>query len=665
MNIFPTRLTNFFSPPTVYPPSEIAKIGDAARGSLLVEKLEQIPSLLQSLVKEVHGQGGQIWMKNNYWKDKKILSKGYVGIHMRISLPVPEKPGACILTEVQIHPKGIMDGTKKCAKELAHRFYKIPSVGAEEDREIVSCSQLIYLTSMVKLLYPEQELKTAKEAVDQYVELDKIMSVEERNIERLILETAFLLKKDKDTLGTGKFIKKYQAVLPKNCQAIADAWMETAQRINSKLERLGVTSQFSGLANLSIAENTAKSFEELREDATLVAPIFNKICVLSANQPGCSVTYGTDEAHMLKSEKSLREKLDEPIRVALKKKPKVVQYLAKLQDPQVAKNAKKGISLIGVIAGFCSAYSWYTASNSRNAMQGGFNSVNSEFHTGMDKLKLLPDVQRNLEARLNFLDLSIDSTESTTASINRLSGEVIACNLELFEQIKAKNDSIKKTALALQKVTTARQKTTEAQQRHQDEISPVKKCFEDMNTALYNGYGDLPDEEQKRFKAKMLLANISLENTNKSCAAIIKGMNEVHECRREQLICLTNYTEALRLKDLANSKTIDVLNQTLTLQINHTSVIVPLSYRNGVCSTLENITKQKDDLLDTNRDLLLQIADKKGNLTACEKDRTHNNTLLEKCEKARDDFKKEKEDCITAKNTCELEKAGKRLCFLG
>src|SRR5277367_3646515 len=124
----------------------IAKIGDVIRGSLLTNRLERIPLLLRSVTQQVAANGGRYYIKN-FWDDPDRLSLGYVGVHVKICMPIPE--ARHILMELQIHPKQIMDGTEDCAKEIAHRLYKMPEEATEEKTspDIIASSQLVYLTS--------------------------------------------------------------------------------------------------------------------------------------------------------------------------------------------------------------------------------------------------------------------------------------------------------------------------------------------------------------------------------------------------------------------------------------------------------------------------------------------------------------------------------------
>src|SRR5438552_3809725 len=101
------------SPITIANP--LAKIGDVIRGSLLADRPEQILALYNSVTQRITEQGGKFYVKN-FWDDPKPLSLGYVGVHIKIRMPIPsEKTGSTlgkderryILMELQLHLKAI------------------------------------------------------------------------------------------------------------------------------------------------------------------------------------------------------------------------------------------------------------------------------------------------------------------------------------------------------------------------------------------------------------------------------------------------------------------------------------------------------------------------------------------------------------------------------
>lgn len=285
----------------------IAKIGDVIRGTLVANKLEQVPRLIQSINELIKDAGGESYDKN-FWGDPKPLSLGYVGFHKKIRIPLPAKknqagnsePERYINMELQIHLKEIMDGTQKCAKELTHRLYKIPEEIAEEtdSSDVISSSQLIYLTSMVKLLYPTDELERITNLLDV---IQAATKTHEKM--RLTLETALLLHNER--LCHGDWNERLQAVVPQDKDAVAAVWMETAKKIN-------------GILNLSIVEmdknkvwtNTARTIDELYADANEMGPFFKKMCeTAAAREPGCFANFGPGNQHMIKDRNSLQGKI--------------------------------------------------------------------------------------------------------------------------------------------------------------------------------------------------------------------------------------------------------------------------------------------------------------------------------------------------------------------
>jgi hypothetical protein len=288
--------------PCVSEADVMAKIGDVIRGSLIASKLKRIPLMLQELTQQIEKQGGRYYIKN-FWSDREPLSLGYVGIHIKIRMPLPGRAGKYILMEVQIHPKQIMDGTKDCAKQIAHRLYKMPEEGADEkvSPELVSSSQLVYLTSMVKLLCPKDELDRVADFVDL---IEGATGTADRK-RLLVAETALLLHNEKQ-LGSGDWNDKLQAVVPKNKEAVEKAWLETAAKINEKL-------------NLPVVRrderyswtNTARSIDELYADAAHVRSQFKAMCKRAAgSQYACFANFGPRNRYMIKERKSLQDKIN-------------------------------------------------------------------------------------------------------------------------------------------------------------------------------------------------------------------------------------------------------------------------------------------------------------------------------------------------------------------
>jgi tetratricopeptide (TPR) repeat protein len=295
--------------------ASVANLGDIVRGSLIADKIDQIPILLNRVIAWVEKNEGKLFVKN-FWSDPKPLSKGYVGVHARIHMPIPpvsanaaeavnnspNEPRKYILMELQLHLRAIMNGTLDCAKEFAHRLYKLPEEDAKEtaSADVISSSQLIYLTSMVKSLYDPEELKRINNLLEYYTLISKTDGKS-----RLIFETALLL--NDANLCPGVLNEKLQALVPTDKNAIQSAWVTTAMAVNKKLN-LPVIKP----AGSHLWANTAKSVDELFSDALQIAPFFEKMCNEAVEgMPDCSVNFGPGNKHMLKEKDSLLKKLEE------------------------------------------------------------------------------------------------------------------------------------------------------------------------------------------------------------------------------------------------------------------------------------------------------------------------------------------------------------------
>lgn len=291
----------------------IAEIGDAVRGTLYTEKLEQIPALLQSLAEQITTRGGEYYIKN-FWSDRNPLSLGYVGIHVKIRMPLIPGSSEYILMEVQIHAKQIMDGTKNCAKEIAHRLYKMPEEETEKEcsPDIISASQLMYLTSMAKLLRTEAELKKTASIVNILGEIEGKEDSEQEKM-RLVRETALLLNNENE-LGDGEWNKQLKAVVPKNKDAVAKAWIDTAAKINKRLNLPTCDKNES-----SSWTNTAKSVDELLENAGRVADDFHRMCGMAAADGIGLISYGPENKQKIKTLESLQIKIKKDIESLRKK----------------------------------------------------------------------------------------------------------------------------------------------------------------------------------------------------------------------------------------------------------------------------------------------------------------------------------------------------------
>ena len=104
----------------------LEKISDAVRGTVIVERPEDIKPAVAALKKQVEAAGGQLVVDNKFAKPNKA---GYGAVHADMLLPT--KDGGTIRSEVQIHLEGLHDGTEGSLKEQSHAIYK-PIVNGKE-----------------------------------------------------------------------------------------------------------------------------------------------------------------------------------------------------------------------------------------------------------------------------------------------------------------------------------------------------------------------------------------------------------------------------------------------------------------------------------------------------------------------------------------------------
>jgi len=140
----------------------VAKIGDALRGTLVVDDLGKISHVIAELMKYVEDKGAKIAFKN-LWAEER--ESGYVGIHAKILFPVSASQRfffkrQFILAEMQIHLDSIVDGTDKCAKERAHMLYEHVRLEDVNLFNLSAASKLLFLTAMQDILKSLEE-KTA------------------------------------------------------------------------------------------------------------------------------------------------------------------------------------------------------------------------------------------------------------------------------------------------------------------------------------------------------------------------------------------------------------------------------------------------------------------------------------------------------------------------
>jgi|GEM_PF-2891273 len=131
----------------------IEKIGDALRGTLIVDDLKTIPLVIAEIIQYVDDIGGKVAFRNLWVEDRK---SGYVGVHAKILFPLQnegKKEGNhYILTEMQIHLDSIVDGSEVSAKERAHSIYENLREDDSPSIQVSAASKLLFLTAMEGVL---------------------------------------------------------------------------------------------------------------------------------------------------------------------------------------------------------------------------------------------------------------------------------------------------------------------------------------------------------------------------------------------------------------------------------------------------------------------------------------------------------------------------------
>jgi len=294
----------------------VEAVSDVVRGTILVDRPEQVSPVLQAISDRVRAVGGRCETKN-FWGDLQPLSLGYVGIHRRCWVPLPlEAVGEAktemsfapkkryIRVEVQVHFRAIMNEAEEegCPKHFAHLLYKKPKEAGEDQisSKISSSSQLIYLTAMTRLLAPRGALESEDDTLQQFQAMTGTKA--DRKM-RLQMATRLFLHDQK--LGLAKWDENLQVVVPENVGAIAAAWKDTATRINRLIDLPAENED-----GFKECVNTATTVSELYADAKKIAPFFQNLCQEAANsQQGCSANFGPKNECMIKTADSLLEKI--------------------------------------------------------------------------------------------------------------------------------------------------------------------------------------------------------------------------------------------------------------------------------------------------------------------------------------------------------------------
>lgn len=126
-------------------------IGDSLRAMFVVDKPENIHSVVKALIQKATLFGWKISLKN-YWEDTTLL--GYLGVHIKIQIPLfgtSTKP-RYLVCEIQIHINEIADGTKHSIKERQHIIYKRMCYEGLDPKKASAISKLLSLFALEKIL---------------------------------------------------------------------------------------------------------------------------------------------------------------------------------------------------------------------------------------------------------------------------------------------------------------------------------------------------------------------------------------------------------------------------------------------------------------------------------------------------------------------------------
>lgn len=131
----------------------ISKIGDTLRGTIIVEDILKVPSVIAEIINYADFKDTPVTFKNFWLQDRE---SGYVGIHAKMLFPLPaiEENDAKrhLLVEIQIHLKSIADGTVDSVKERTHLIYEYARLENFNHLKFSAASKLLYLTAMNEFL---------------------------------------------------------------------------------------------------------------------------------------------------------------------------------------------------------------------------------------------------------------------------------------------------------------------------------------------------------------------------------------------------------------------------------------------------------------------------------------------------------------------------------
>ncbi|MBW2524105.1 MAG: type VI secretion system tip protein VgrG [Deltaproteobacteria bacterium] len=97
----------------------VEDVSDAVRGTIIVDRPEQIPGAVKALQEATEASGGQLVVDNKF---AKFNDAGYGAVHADLFLKAPN--GEMIRSEVQVHVRSLHDGTEKSIKEQSHKIYE-------------------------------------------------------------------------------------------------------------------------------------------------------------------------------------------------------------------------------------------------------------------------------------------------------------------------------------------------------------------------------------------------------------------------------------------------------------------------------------------------------------------------------------------------------------
>lgn len=558
----------------------IAKIRDVVRCSLITENLEQIPRVLKSLIKVARRNAWMFSIKNS-WDGQNASSLGYTSIHVTILITLPGNKR--IHVEVQIHPKAIMDGTEKCAKQVTHRLYKLPEEDGEENvpLDLQSCSQLVYLTAITTLSYTETERQEVNKRLNALKAYQKM--TEEKKKERVILATAMLLTDDPDKFGTGnKWSKKYNAFVPRNREAVANALREEKIKINAKLYQLGLAECFEGASNPATMTNTATSLKELMQDAEKVAPIFNRICnAIVHGHRGCLVSLGPRQRHMIKELPSLEHKINKIRQQQLRQEGRLpLRCLTWARSPKLIKTAVVGSLLMGA---------------------GGVAMMANNFRQDCSRaVQLKETCLTNLTAARNGHALMDDFFGNVTQTVSMFRKDPDPEIQSIFPM----------SQLSLAQINASTEVVTVWPTKAVECLRALKAC----------------DKLKENSKALHLTCLENLAATrNETIKAQNDTMQEKDKCRNEVVG--------------AKDQTIDAKDQTIDAKEHCSVLLAPLQLRVGACDKLEDTQNENSRLIGVEKQCIADVIQCSADIKARDKDIKDREKDIKDREKERDKYK--------------------------